>query len=97
MASAFSSAMSLTSEIFSSGYDYANQFEVGFSRDEVLLRLAQSYEGEGLQARPTRVVMTPAYAKALLQLLSEAILRYEAEYGAVLAAGAGVTPPEESH
>ena len=84
-------------ESVSSGYDYANQFEVGFSRDEVLLRMAQAYEGEGLHARPTRVVMTPAYAKALLQLLSEAITRYEAAYGTVLAAGAGVTPPEEGH
>ena len=81
----------------SPGYDYANQFEVGFSRDEVLLRMAQAYEGESHSARPNRVVMTPSYAKALLQLLSEAISRYEAEYGTVLAAGAGVTPQEGTH
>lgn len=74
------------------GYDYANQFEVGFSRDEVLLRMAQAYEGEGPVARATRVVMTPAYAKALLQLLGEAMAQYESEYGTVPPAGAGVAP-----
>lgn len=82
-------------DVISSGYDYANQFEVGFSRDEVLLRMAQAYEGDVLHARPRRVVMTPAYAKALLQLLSETITRYEAEYGTVRAAGAGVTAQED--
>ena len=79
------------------GYDYANQFEVGFSRDEVLLRMAQVYEGESEHARPTRVVMTPSYAKALLQLLGEAISHYEAEYGTVLAAGAGVVSEDGTH
>ena len=79
------------SEFDSLGYDYANQFDVGFSRDEVLLRMAQAYEGDHSHARLTRVVMTPSYAKALLQLFSEAMSRYEAEYGVVLAAGAGVT------
>ena len=79
------------------GYDYANQFEVGFSRDEVLLRMAQAYEGEQARARATRVVMTPAYAKALLQLLAEAMAQYEADFGAVLAAGAGVARTPEAH
>ena len=81
----------------SPGYQYANQFEVGFSRNEVLLRMTQAYEGEGLNIRPTRVVMTPPYAKALLQLLSEAVLRYESEYGAILAAGAGVLPDDGAY
>lgn len=72
------------------GYDYANQFEVGYSRDEVLLRMAQAYQGEVALSRASRVVMTPAYAKALLQLLGDAMAQYESEYGTVLAAGAGV-------
>jgi hypothetical protein len=79
------------------GYDYANQFEVGFSRDEVLLSLAQAYEGVSARTRQMRVVMTPAYAKALLLLLSESIARYETEYGEVLAAGAGVAPADDRH
>jgi hypothetical protein len=81
----------------SPGYDYANQFEIGYSRDEVLLRMAQAYEGETSLARPTRVVMTPAYAKALLNLLSEAIAHYEHDYGAVLAAGAGIASNDGNH
>ena len=72
------------------GYVYANQFEIGFSRDEVLLRLAQAYEGVGAQADQARIVMTPAYAKALLLLLGNAIARFEAEFGEVTAAGAGM-------
>ena len=79
------------------GFDYANQFEVGFSRDEVLMSMAQAYEGVTTRARPTRVVMTPAYAKALLMLLGEAMSHYEAEYGAVLAAGAGVASQDGNH
>ncbi len=79
------------------GYDYANQFEIGYSRDEVLLRMAQAYQGEPARARATRVVMTPAYAKALLQLLGEAIAQYEADFGTVLAAGAGVAQTPDAH
>ena len=82
----------------SAGYQYANQFEVGFSRNEVLLRMAQAYDGEALtHGMPTRVVMTPAYAKALLQLLSESMQRYEAEYGPVTAVGSGVVPQDSTY
>jgi len=80
------------------GYQYANQFEVGFSRNEVLLRMAQAYEGEALtQGMPTRVVMTPSYAKALLQLLSEAMQRYETEYGPVTSVGNGVVAQDSTY
>jgi hypothetical protein len=79
------------------GFEYANQFEVGFSRDEVLMSLAQAYEGVSTRARQMRVVMTPAYAKALLLLLAESISRYESEYGEVLAAGAGVATADDRH
>ncbi|MGM9480233.1 DUF3467 domain-containing protein [Roseateles sp. NT4] len=82
----------------SGGYQYANQFEVGFSRNEVLLRMAQAYEGEAItHGMPTRVVMTPSYAMALLQLLSEAMQRYEAEYGPVVPVGSGVVPQDSTY
>jgi len=81
----------------SAGYHYANQFEVGFSRSEVLLRMAQAYEGEALTyGMPTRVVMTPSYAMALLQLLSEAMQRYEAEYGPVVPVGNGIVAQDST-
>jgi hypothetical protein len=51
-------------------YDYANHFEVGYSR--------------------ACIVMTPAYAKALMTLLDDAIARFEDEHGLVVAAGGEV-------
>lgn len=69
------------------GFDYVNHFEVGFGHYEVLLRFAQAFDGMDLQARRTSVVMTPAYAKALLLMLSGAISRFEAVHGELPAAG----------
>jgi hypothetical protein len=69
------------------GFDYVNHFEVGFGHYEVLLRFAQAFDGMDVQARRTSVVMTPAYAKALLLLLSGAISRFEAVHGALPVAG----------
>jgi len=71
-------------------YVYVNQFEVGYNRDEVLLRFAQAYEGAGTQVDQARIVMTPSYARALLQLLDGAITRFEAEYGELRPIGSGV-------
>lgn len=69
------------------GFDYVNHFEVGFGHYEVLLRFAQAFDGMDLQARRTSVVMTPAYAKALLLMLSGAISRFEAVHGELPVAG----------
>jgi hypothetical protein len=69
------------------GFDYVNHFEVGFGHYEVLLRFAQAFDGMDVQARRTSVVMTPAYAKALLLLLSSAISRFEAVHGELPVAG----------
>lgn len=71
-------------------YDYANHFEVGYSRDEVLLRFAQVYLGSGIASERACIVMTPAYAKALMTLLDDAIARFEDEHGLVVAAGGEV-------
>lgn len=69
------------------GFDYVNHFEVGFGHYEVLLRFAQAFDGMDVQARRTSVVMTPAYAKALLLMLSGAISRFEAVHGELPVAG----------
>lgn len=69
------------------GFDYVNHFEVGFGHYEVLLRFAQAFDGMDALARRTSVVMTPAYAKALLLLLSGAIDRFEAVHGELPVAG----------
>ncbi len=59
-------------------YEYANYFEAGFSREEILLRFAQAYEGEKELVDHIRIVMTPTYARALLQLLQSTLARFEA-------------------
>jgi hypothetical protein len=69
------------------GFDYVNHFEVGFGHYEVLLRFAQAFDGMDVRSRRTSVVMTPAYAKALLLMLSGAISRFEAVHGELPAAG----------
>ena len=75
------------------GFDYVNHFEVGFGHYEVLLRFAQAFDGMDMQMRHTSVVMTPAYAKALLLMLSGAISRFEAVHGELPVAGAASNDP----
>lgn len=69
------------------GFHYVNHFEVGFGHYEVLLRFAQAFDGMDVRSRRTSVVMTPAYAKALLLMLSGAISRFEAVHGELPVAG----------
>ena len=59
-------------------YDYANYLEAGFSRDEILLRYAQAYDGATSLADGARIVMTPSYARALLLLLQWTMARFDA-------------------
>lgn len=59
-------------------YDYANYFEAGFSRDEILLRFAQAYDGMEALSERARIVMTPNYARALLMLLQDTVARFDA-------------------
>lgn len=78
------------------GFDYVNHFEVGFGHYEVLLRFAQAFDGMDMQARRTSVVMTPAYAKALLLMLSGAISRFEAVHGELPVAGGQASNDERA-
>lgn len=76
------------------GFDYVNHFEVGFGHYEVLLRFAQAFDGVDGQVRRTSVVMSPAYAKALLLMLSGAISRFEAVHGELPVAGGDASNDE---
>jgi hypothetical protein len=64
-------------------YEYANYFEAGFSREEILLRFAQAYDGQGELVEHIRIVMTPTYARALLQLLQSTLARFDAVHEAL--------------
>ncbi len=62
---------------------YANYFKVGHNAFEFLLDFGQLYP-EGKEAGlHTRIITSPIYAKALLELLRESIDRYEETFGAI--------------
>ncbi|WHZ21109.1 MAG: hypothetical protein OJF47_000221 [Nitrospira sp.] len=62
---------------------YANYFEIGHNAFEFLLDLGQAYP-EGERARiHTRIITGPKYAKALCDLLTESIDRYERSFGVI--------------
>ena len=75
-------------------YEYANYFEAGFSREEILLRFAQAYDGQQELTDRIRIVMTPSYARALLQLLQTTLARFDAVHEALGHAGG---PQEPGH
>lgn len=62
---------------------YANYLEVGHNMAEFILDFGQLYSEDDPPQLHSRVVTTPAYAKAMLQTLQESILRYEAEFGEI--------------
>jgi hypothetical protein len=56
---------------------YVNYFKVGHNAFEFVLDFGQSYlENEDPQIH-TRIVTSPAYAKALLETLRESLAQYE--------------------
>ena len=62
---------------------YANYFEVGQNAAEFIFDFGQLYsEAEDVQVH-TRIVTSPAYAKALFRLLQESIDRHEQVYGEI--------------
>lgn len=62
---------------------YANYFKVGYNAVEFLLDFGQFYpEGETARLH-TRIVTSPAYAKALLETLRASLDRYEQTFGPV--------------
>lgn len=76
-------------------YEYANYFEAGFSREEILLRFAQAYDGHDSLTDRARIVMTPSYARALLLLLQSTLARFEAVHEALHHTG-GIHPAAAS-
>jgi len=62
---------------------YANYFKVGHNAFEFLLDFGQFYpESEKAQLH-TRIVTSPIYAKALLEIIRESLDRYEQTFGAI--------------
>ena len=59
---------------------YANYFKIGSNAYEFLLDFGQFYPENGDGLIHTRIVMSPVYAKALLQTLNDSILQYEKNF-----------------
>ncbi len=63
--------------------NYANHFEIGHNALEFILDFSQSYDVTEEAELCTRVVTSPSYAKALLQVLEKAITQFEQSYGTI--------------
>jgi hypothetical protein len=64
---------------------YANGLHVGHNAFEFVFDFLQQYADETTVQTHTRVVTSPAYAKAFLHTLTMAIAEYEREFGAIAA------------
>lgn len=62
---------------------YANAFHVGHNAFEFLLDFGQSIPEYEQPQIHTRIITAPVYAKAFAAVLSEAISKYEAAFGAI--------------
>lgn len=60
---------------------YANHFEVGHNAFEFVIDFGQAYDHAGAARSHTRIVTSPFYAKALIEMLSESMRSYENRFG----------------
>ena len=60
---------------------YANYFEVGHTAFEVVIDFGQTYAGRRPSPCHTRIVMSPVYARALLQTLEKSLGEYQDQFG----------------
>ena len=62
---------------------YANYFKVGYNAFEFLLDFGQFNPERELPQFHTRIITSPIYAKALLEIIRESLDRYEQTFGAI--------------
>ena len=60
---------------------YANFFRVGQNAFEFIVDFGQFYPGPKKGSFHTRIVMSPHYARALVEMLNESILQHEKNFG----------------
>lgn len=60
---------------------YANYFEVGHTAFEFVLDFGQAYAGKPVAPCHTRIVTSPVYAHALLDMLKRAVEEYDETFG----------------
>ena len=62
---------------------YANYFKVGYNAFEFVIDFGQCYPENDQAELYTRIVTSPAYAKALYELLHKSITEYESSHGPI--------------
>lgn len=62
---------------------YANSFRIGHNAFEFDLEFGQLYGDSGRECRVTRLIVTPAYARELLDVLQRSVMQYENEFGPI--------------
>ncbi len=62
---------------------YANCFQIGQNKLEILIDFGQSYSENGEENFHTRIVCNPFYANVLLELLKTSVKQYENIYGSI--------------
>ena len=63
---------------------YANHFAVGYNACEFIFDFGQAYAENEEAELYTRVITSPAYAKAFLEMLQDSIEQYEQAFGDIL-------------
>jgi hypothetical protein len=70
---------------------YSNYVEVGFNAFEFIFDFGQLYADSEQPRSHSKIVMSPYYAKNLLETLQKSLVQYETDYGAVMNTGAAGT------
>ena len=60
---------------------YANYFKVGYNEFEFVIDFGQFYHDDEDMRMHNRIITSPAYMKALLEILGKSIEEYERAYG----------------
>ena len=63
---------------------YANYFAVGYNAHEYIFDFGQNYSESESAELHTRIITSPAYAKALLEMLGDSIDQYEQYHGIIV-------------
>ncbi len=62
---------------------YANFLQIGQNACEFVFEFGQHYVDDQEATFHTRIITTPAYAKAFFKVLSEGIARHEQDFGMI--------------
>ncbi len=62
---------------------YANVFEVGYNAFEFLIHFGQVDPANEQPQIHTRIITSPAYAKAVAEMLHDSLLQYEKMFGSI--------------